>query len=147
MNVLIWAIAILVALLDQFSKFFISRSISPGQSISVVKNIFHLTPISNTGAAFGILKSQTIFFTAVSIFTAIAIIIYIRKKRDNLPSRDIALALILGGASGNIIDRLRLGYVVDFLDFRVWPVFNVADSAITIGALLLLVSLLSARKR
>lgn len=95
----------------------------------------------NTGAAFGIFRSQTIFFVIISLIAVVAIVIYIKRSARPSYFKDIALALILGGAFGNLVDRLFFGYVIDFLDFRVWPVFNVADSAITIGTVLLIFSL------
>lgn len=143
MNTFIWSLVIFVFLLDQISKFLILQNLEPSQSLAVIKNFFYLTLVYNSGAAFGIFKNQTIFFSIVSIFAVIAISIYIRKNRNPYFLRDIGLALILGGACGNLIDRLRFGYVVDFLDFKIWPVFNIADSAITIGVLLIIIGLLS----
>lgn len=140
MNTSIWLLAGSIFLLDQLSKFLISKNFSPNESIEVVKNIFHLTLVHNTGAAFGIFKNQTLFFVLVSILAVAVIAAYIRKREKASFLRDAALALILGGALGNLVDRLRFGYVIDFLDFRIWPVFNVADSAITIGAFLLVIS-------
>ena len=95
----------------------------------------HLTLVHNRGAAFGILKGQLYLF----IFTTIIAIILIYRSLKNTSCNlyRVSLWLILAGAAGNLIDRVRFGYVVDFLDFRIWPVFNIADSAITIGAILL----------
>jgi signal peptidase II len=100
--------------------------------------------VHNRGAAFGILKNQLFLFILSSIFAIILIYFNLKKSRNKnkLSLNNLALGLILSGAIGNLIDRLLLGYVVDFLDFRVWPVFNVADSAITVGAVLLAWSLL-----
>ena len=142
MNTLIWALAALVVLLDQLSKFFVSRNLAPSDSIEVIKNVFFITLVQNTGAAFGIFKNQTIFFSIVSVAAIFFIIFFIRTKRETSTITDVAIALILGGAFGNLIDRLRVGYVTDFLDFRIWPVFNIADSAITIGSFLLILGIL-----
>tara|TARA_Y100000310_G_C20181566_1_gene578387 strand:+ start:230 stop:583 length:354 start_codon:yes stop_codon:yes gene_type:complete len=108
------------------------------QSIPLIKNILHLTYIQNTGAGFGILKgSNTILiFTSLIIIGAI---LFNFKKITKEKSINIPIALILGGAIGNLIDRILVGHVIDFMDFRIWPAFNVADSAITIGALWLIV--------
>jgi len=92
--------------------------------------------VHNRGAAFGILKNQLFVFVIISLL-AIALILYHLKDRKKSRLSSISLSLILGGAVGNLIDRLRFGFVIDFLDFRVWPVFNIADSAITIGVVLL----------
>ncbi len=135
-------LAIFVFLLDQISKTLISRNFSLNESAEIIKNIFYLTIVHNTGAAFGIFKNQTLFFIIVSILAVIAGAMYI-KKSLNIPfTIKIALGLILGGTLGNLVDRLRFGYVIDFLDFKIWPVFNLADSAITVGAFLLIIGLL-----
>ena len=130
--------AILVLFLDQLSKHLAAKNLILHRSVPIIKGIFHLTLIHNRGAAFGILKNQAPLFIFISLFAIILIYFNLKKSRDkeNIVF-NISLALILGGALGNLIDRLFLGYVIDFLDFRIWPVFNVADSAITIGAILL----------
>jgi signal peptidase II len=131
-------IVILVIFLDQCTKFLALKNLSLYQSIPVVKGIFHLTLIHNRGAAFGILKNQLSLFIATAILATALIYHAIRNNRDkNFSLYIFSLTLILAGGIGNLIDRIFLGYVVDFLDFRVWPVFNIADSAITIGAILL----------
>lgn len=128
-----FSVVIAVLFLDQLSKFIFSRFLSLNQSVLVIKGVFHLTLIHNRGAAFGILKNQVPVFVLASLFAVILIIRAIRKHSGSALYR-FALCLILAGALGNLIDRLAFGYVIDFLDFRVWPVFNLADSAITIGA-------------
>ena len=146
MNVFIWILAIFVFLLDWFSKIFVLRNLGLNESVEIIKNIFYLTLVHNTGAAFGIFKNQTLFFIVVSILAVITIVIYI-KKFSNIPlAIKIGLALILGGALGNLVDRLCFGYVVDFLDFKIWPVFNIADSAITVGTFLLIVNLMTKKR-
>ena len=129
----------LTLIADQASKFFISRMLSLHESVPVIPGVFHLTLVHNRGAAFGILKNQLPLFIFTSVFAMI--LIYSSLKRSSGSKKtglnDLALSLILAGAAGNLIDRLVFGYVIDFLDFCVWPVFNIADSAITIGAVLL----------
>jgi signal peptidase II len=139
--------------LDQLTKFIVTKSLSLNQSLPVIKGVFHFTLVYNRGAAFGILKNQLPIFIFTSIFAIILIYFSLRNK-TTYPSLHtvsafrqghgrqrkfyiISLSLILAGALGNLIDRLFFGYVIDFLDFRIWPVFNVADSAISIGAILL----------
>lgn len=141
MNALIWIIVIVTFFLDQASKFFASRNLIPNESTAVIKNFFHFTLIHNTGAAFGIFKNQALFFVIISLIAVSSIFIFLKKRKSAFFPRDAGLALILAGALGNLVDRLRFGYVVDFLDFRIWPVFNVADSAITIGTFLVIISL------
>lgn len=132
------SIASSVFLLDRLTKAVISNYVSLGHSISVLPNIFHITLIFNKAAAFGLFGHNRIIFSAVAIAAIIAIVVYIFKARKGANSiLASALGLILGGAAGNLFDRIRFGYVIDFLDFRVWPVFNIADSCITVGALIL----------
>jgi len=136
--VMIFIIVSLTLVLDQLTKFFVVNNLTLYQSIPVFKNILYITFVSNRGAAFGMFKNQVPVFVAAALAAIILILVDIVKtKRKKISLYDVSLALILAGAIGNLIDRLRFGYVVDFLDFRVWPVFNVADSAITVGAILL----------
>jgi signal peptidase II len=92
----------------------------------------------NTGAAFGILRTRGILFALVAIVVSVGIVVYYRAVAASPVLVRTALALVLGGAIGNLVDRIRLGYVVDFVDLRWWPVFNVADSSIVIGVCLLI---------
>lgn len=132
----------LAALLtDQASKALVMKNMFLGQSVPVIDSILHLTYIHNPGAAFSLLAGRTPVFVVISLIVVAAIIIYqIRGgvKKGLIP---ISLGLIAGGAAGNLLDRIRLGEVVDFIDFRIWPVFNLADSAIVAGAILLSVVL------
>ncbi len=118
---------------DQLGKFFITRHLRPGESIEVLPRIFHLTYIKNPGGAFGILAYQTQIFVVLSIFAVLLLavaVFYCRQERKP----GWSLAFLTAGVLGNLVDRLRTGYVIDFLDFRVWPVFNPADVFIFIGA-------------
>ena len=135
-------LALLVIALDQLLKIAVIKSLFLGESIPLIKDIFHLTLVQNKGAAFGILKNETFLFAALSIIAISAIIYSLPRLAKHAVLSRTALALILGGAVGNLLDRIRLGYVIDFLDFRIWPVFNIADSAITIGAILFTIELL-----
>lgn len=133
--------------LDQSSKFIANRYLQLHQSFPLIPGVFHLTLVHNRGAAFGILKNQVPLFIATSIACIVLVYFHLRGSdaRNNRLYR-AALSLLLAGALGNLIDRVLLGYVIDFLDFRFWPVFNVADSAITIGAVLLGYTILKAKK-
>lgn len=133
-----WLISLLIAVFDQFTKTYISRSLSLGQSIPLLKNIFHISLVHNSGAAFGLFKNQKAFFVILSLTVILFIVCdFIFNGHRHTVNKAIGSGLVLGGACGNLLDRLRLGYIVDFLDFRVWPVFNIADSAITVGIILL----------
>jgi len=142
---MIFIAALIILCLDQASKFIVVRNLSLNQSLPVIKNIFHLTLVHNRGAAFGVFKNQVSWFILTSIFAIVLIFLNFKKPRHTL--YNFSLGLILAGAAGNLIDRLFLGYVVDFLDFRIWPVFNIADSSITIGAILLGYSILKTESK
>jgi signal peptidase II len=129
-----WLIAVVVLILDQLTKFLVKANMTLGQSIPILKNIFHLTYIRNTGAGFGILQNQQVLLAWFSVFV-IGVILY---NYDKIPENWLiitSVAFILGGAVGNLIDRALLRYVIDFLDFRIWPAFNIADSALSLGVL------------
>ena len=127
-----------ILIIDQLTKFIIAATFVPSESHPVLPPILHLTYVQNTGAAFGMLKGQQLIFIILSL----VVIGWVGRELILHPRRSRIMqwgcALLLGGAAGNLIDRLRLGYVIDFLDFRIWPVFNVGDSAITIGVVLLM---------
>jgi signal peptidase II len=128
----------LLVVADQFTKSLIVAAFLPGQSVPLGHPWLHLTYVQNTGAAFGLLKGQQALFILVS-FLVIGCLIREFLIRPSMTARMFwGCALILGGATGNVIDRVRLGYVIDFIGVGIWPLFNVADSAITIGIGLLL---------
>ena len=133
-----WFVACLTIGLDQLAKFAIRSCLHPTQSIPVIPSVLHLTYVQNTGAAFGLFRGHPGVFLLLSVVVAAWIVLELVRRRPHARSTEVGLALILGGAIGNVVDRLRFGYVIDFLDVRVWPVFNLADSAITIGVALLL---------
>ncbi len=135
---MILIVVLAVLSLDQLTKFIIVKNLSVNQSIPVIQGIFHISVVHNRGAAFGILRNQVPFLILTAIITVVLIYLSLRKNKHKIKlSEKIPLAFILGGAIGNLIDRIFFGYVIDFLDFRIWPVFNIADSAITIGAIML----------
>ncbi len=142
---MVFIVVLSVLLLDQLSKFLVTHNISCLYPVPVIKNFFYITLVHNRGAAFGIMKDQTPLLIFTSLL-AIALIVLNLKNNKNKKFFNIVLGLILAGALGNLIDRVFFGYVIDFLDFRIWPVFNVADSAITIGAVLLAINMLFTKK-
>ena len=134
---------------DQLTKVLLVSRLHPGDSRPLLTPILHLTYVQNTGAAFGLFKGQQAIVIAISLAVIGWIIWEFRRPFAHVaPAGWWGAGLVLGGAVGNLIDRLRLGYVIDFIDLRVWPVFNLGDSAITIGvALLILATLRPARRR
>jgi len=153
-----WGFAIIilsVLILDQASKIAVSTQVGLGESVPVVPGLLHITLVRNTGMAFGLFSAHSIPYkpllvTALSIAALVAVAVYaLGTPSHNQLSRS-GLAFILGGAAGNIIDRIRLGYVTDFVDvfYRQahWPAFNVADAAICAGVGLLLLDTLTHRE-
>ena len=142
-------LTILVLLLDFFSKYIVSKLMIVNDSISIVNNFFNITYVKNTGAAFSIFSNNTILVIVISIFIIGLLIFYIYKNRSYNKLENVSYALILGGAIGNLIDRLVYGYVIDFLDFKILsydaPIFNLADTFIVIGVILFLVNTLRSR--
>lgn len=138
---LIITITLLVLLTDILSKLLVKKTIEIGTSISVIPNIFHITHHRNFGAGFGILQNQGWFL----ILVAVAVLAGIFYYYNQLPKNKlvwVAVALLISGTIGNLLDRITVGYVTDFLDFRVWPIFNVADIALTVGVGLLILYLI-----
>jgi signal peptidase II len=127
-------VAGLVVVADQVTKALVAAKLRPEESVPVLGDLLSVSLVENTGASFGLFKSQTLILVLVSVIAIIFIVFYLAKKKSSLY---LPFALILGGACGNLIDRLRFGYVVDFIDFHWWPVFNVADSCITVGSVIL----------
>ena len=139
-------VSLAVFIVDRLAKHIFYDKLTQNQPIPVIPNIFHLTLVRNRGAAFGLFSGWNLFFSAFSILAIIAIILFICSRASYSRIMLIALALILGGALGNLFDRVLFGYVIDFLDFRIWTVFNIADSCITVGFELLAYQVL-ARKQ
>lgn len=129
-------------MVDQASKAAVQMLMYQGESIPVAPPVFYLTYIMNPGAAFGLLAYQTSLFVTVTVLLVAGVLLGYRKIPPGRPLLLYGLSLVVGGALGNLADRLRYGRVVDFLDFRVWPVFNLADTAIFIGACFLVWELL-----
>lgn len=132
-----FAILVTVILLDQITKYFAYVYLQPQNTIPVINKIFYLTYVENRGAAFGILQNKVWFLAAITAVVIIAAVYYVYKTPQMSSMMKYSIALIVAGAVGNLIDRIRLGYVIDFFDFVVWPVFNVADSAVVVGTILL----------
>jgi len=141
-------------LLDQATKLYIDRSMRLFDSIPVLTDFFHITYVRNRGAAFSFLSEASWrlpFFIAISLVASIAILVAFHKLRDDQKLAQVSLAMIFSGAIGNLVDRVRLGEVIDFLDVHWyrhhWPAFNVADSLICVGVFLLALDMLLEDKR
>lgn len=148
---LVPAIAVLVAVLDQATKQWIRGAFGLHDGVTVVNGLFDLRYVQNTGAAFGVFEGKNHWLMLLSVVVLVLLVRYWRVLIGESRLHRLAMGFMLGGVAGNLLDRLRFGYVIDFLDFylgrRHFPAFNVADSAICVGvAIYLLVSLMDARR-
>ncbi len=145
-NVIFPLTTLLVVVADQLSKFWIRSNLATGESLFEV-GFFRLTRVHNTGAAFGLWQGQSFLLTIVASVGVAALLLYAFFFHHRFPFLGnrlgkLALGLVLGGTAGNLSDRIFLGYVTDFIDFNFWPAFNIADSAIVVGTIILAYSLI-----
>ncbi|MDY5996755.1 MAG: signal peptidase II [Bacilli bacterium] len=135
-------ISIILLCIDQISKLLVVNLLTKTNSITIIKNFFYLTYINNDGAAFSILVGKRIFLILIAVLVIVMLIRCIKKNNIQNKLELVSLALIIGGSLGNLMDRLVRGYVIDFLDFKLFnynfPIFNLADTFIVIGVFLLL---------
>lgn len=129
--------ASLIFFIDLLIKSYLKNNF-PFQSIPIIRNIFHITVVFNKGAAFGLLRGYNTFLTYSSIILIVFLLNMIRKERPKTFIDKLMLGLILGGAFSNLYDRFFYGFVVDYIDLRVWPVFNLSDMGISIGVIILI---------
>ncbi|QEM67076.1 signal peptidase II [Geobacter sp. FeAm09] len=147
-------IAVIGLIADQITKLYIDRSMQMFQSIPVIDGLFNITYVRNKGAAFSFLSHASWrlpFFIAISAIAAVVIVIAFNRLRNDQQLAQVSLAMIFSGAVGNLVDRVRLGEVIDFLDVywkaHHWPAFNVADSLICVGVALLALDMLREEQR
>ncbi len=146
--IILLSLAGLIIAVDQITKLYIDHHFYLHESVSIIPNFFNLTYIRNTGAAFGLLAKapesfRIPFFIMIPLIALTVIVLIFKKAKDTELLMVTALSLIMGGAIGNFIDRLRFNYVIDFLDLHWWeryhwPAFNVADSSIVVGVIILI---------
>lgn len=140
-------ILLIIVVLDQATKYIVYVFLQPQNTIPVINRFFYLTYAENTSTAFGVLKDRVWILTAA---TSIAILIgayYIYKNRRMKINSKIGIALIMAGAIGNLIDRIRLGFIIGFFDFQIWPIFNIADISAVTGTIVLVYILLFQKKK
>jgi signal peptidase II len=139
-----YILAIVIIAIDQLSKWFIVKTMEIGESIPVIESFIYITSHRNPGAAWGILKGQMMFFYIVTTVVIFVVIYYMKSYAKQSKLIGIGLALILGGAIGNFIDRIFRKEVVDFLDVYIgsynYPIFNIADSSLVVGVILVLIA-------
>lgn len=127
-------ISLLLIIVDQLTKHKIRVGMAVNESLPIFNDVFHITYVQNFGAAFSILQGKQAFLIGITLIALIGMLLYMSIKiRKNHWLLTLSLSFIIGGGLGNLIDRIRMGYVVDFFDFRVFPVFNVADICVCLG--------------
>ncbi len=139
-RLLLPGVAALTLAIDQSSKYLVRTNLAPNESwnpIPALQRWFSITHVTNTGAAFGLFPNLGSVFVIIAVVVSVAIVVYHRYLPPDQWLIKISLGLQLGGALGNLIDRLRMGHVTDFIDFKIWPVSNLADGAIVLGVIVL----------
>ncbi len=134
--------AIVILGLDQWSKALVRNTMSLGESIPIIQDVFHLTYIENTGISFGLFSGHTNIFVIISVMVLIALLVFSWKESQHSAVLRYGVAMIVSGAVGNIIDRVTKASVTDMFDCRIWPIFNVADIAVCVGFGLLILYIL-----
>lgn len=140
-NEIMFSMAAFFLAFDQLSKFIIIKTMMVGQSIPLINDVLHITYVQNQGAAFGLFQKKWYLFITVAAISISVIIYYSKYLAPNNLWVQLALALLLAGALGNLIDRLKFKFVIDFIDLRFWPVFNIADIVIDVGVGMLIVEM------
>lgn len=144
----IWLTVVLVVVVDRLTKMIVQQNMAIGESVKVIPGFFHVTYILNPGAAFGMLSGKKWFFVLTALLVLGAILYYQRLVSKDQRLMRVCMGMIGGGALGNLYDRLFVGKVIDFLDFKVWSyIFNIADSMIVVGGFLLVILIYKMEKR
>ncbi|HSV73658.1 MAG TPA: signal peptidase II [Chthonomonadales bacterium] len=141
-----YALALVVIAADAITKAAVSASVPEGASVPVLGSLLSITPTRNTGGAFSLMQGRNDLFIACASVAVVALVYAYHRYQQTLLWPSAALSLALGGAIGNLADRLRFGHVRDYFDVHVWPIFNIADAAITCAVVILLVHAVVARE-
>lgn len=136
-EIILFLTALAIAIADQVTKHWAVQNLRDGDTLSIVGDILRLRYTTNTGAAFGLFRDQGFVLTIIALVVVGVIVFYYRRLPNQMLLVRISLGLQLGGAIGNLIDRLHYGSVVDFIEFVLWPIFNIADASIVLGVALL----------
>ena len=150
-NQKIYSINAIVIIIDIFTKLLVTTKLKENDLISIIPNFFSIYYVKNTGAAFSILQDSTIFLVILSALIIVVLDRFIKKEKNMPRLQELSFSLVMGGIFGNMIDRIINHSVTDFISFRIFnynfPVFNIADIGITIGACLLVISILIEEKK
>lgn len=134
-----YLIIAVILFIDQLSKYIVEANMRVGESISIMEGIFNITYVQNRGAAFSILTGKALLLILLPSLCVIFSLWYLERKKNAHFTLIMALIFIISGGIGNLIDRFRLGYVVDMIDFHIWPVFNMADISICLGSFFVMI--------
>ena len=129
-------IGILIIILDQITKYIAKSNLDLNQSIPIIKDFFHITLTTNTGMGFGLLKENNSLISFITIII-LGFMLFYYDKFPKTGKEHASIVLIVSGALSNLFDRIFFGHIIDFIDFRIWPIFNIADACITLGILYL----------
>lgn len=143
---IVWIVSVSIFAIEFLVKYYLKTNLAD-QSIPLIKNVLHLTVVFNTGAAFGILKGAGTLLIYTSLIFIIILIVMLKEnaKRDFFDN--LAFGLIMGGALSNLFDRIAYGFVIDYIDIRIWPVFNISDTCISIGVGILIIKSLKKHEK
>lgn len=135
-------ISFVIIFIDQLTKYFAVEYLKQSPPVVLIDNFLQFNYVENYGAAFGILQNKQFFFVIMTVIVIIGILFYVGMKKNLTTLTKVSLFIVIGGALGNFIDRIRLGYVIDFIDVKFWgfydfPVFNLADSSIVVSAIII----------
>jgi signal peptidase II len=148
-NNILYLIAVLITFIDMLSKIIINHLLLLGEKVTIIKGILDITYVRNTGAAWSIFENNTLFIIIITVIF-LGGFVYYSFKNDFNKLETFGYGMVVGGAFGNLLDRIRLGYVIDFIDINIfgydYPVFNIADIAIVVGVIILLVGMFRGEK-
>ncbi|MGM0445705.1 MAG: signal peptidase II [Bacillota bacterium] len=130
-------IGTILVIIDQLIKYNVNNKMVIGQTYPIIENFLHITYVKNTGIAFGLFKNNNLFMISIIIIIIVIVIYFYKREKNKDFLLSIATTVMLSGAIGNLIDRIFYGYIIDYIDFQFWPAFNLADSLIVIGSILL----------
>ncbi|MBU1864362.1 MAG: signal peptidase II [Candidatus Omnitrophica bacterium] len=131
----------IIFVIDQVTKIIMLSNISPYKSVTIIPHVLDFTLVKNTGIAFGLLKNHSTIAHCLVLIGCVLLVGVLRNLHSNSRANKLACAFMIGGALGNLVDRIRFGAVIDFIDFKIWPVFNLADTFISIAAGLFIILL------
>lgn len=135
-------IGTILVIIDQLIKYIVNNNMLLGQPYPLIEDFLNITYVRNTGIAFGLFKNNNLFMIIVISIILIILLYFYKKEKNKVFTLNIAVTLLVSGAVGNLIDRIYYGFIIDYIDFTFWPAFNIADSLIVIGSILLAVYLI-----